>query len=827
MINQNNVIVWEKGLHNFYKRPSNRVINPHEHQEEIWEKMDSHFLTHNYKAGIIWVPTGGGKTVIGVRWVLKNIINNGRKVIWFTHRLNLLLQAADTFQTIINADPDIFLNHPIRGALVAGSKINKNSSPTSWDNISSQCDIVFSTIQSARGKEDFVKRFLNNNPIPFIVIDECHHAQAPTYYKLLDFIKNECSSQLLGLSATPFCSNQSDTNRLKRLFHPLTHELKEKKSCYIHQIERNVLINKEILKKCKPDTQYTSIQGKRYIPTVNSDGSIVTEFGDLKPSILKKMAEDRERNEFIYNFYKNNQKEYDKTIIFTPNKKANKLLCDLFVKGNIYADYVDTDRKPEENLRILDEFRNNDNFKVLINVEIATEGYDSPRTKTVFITRPTRSKGLIQQMMGRAFRGKKAGGIHDYGHIVSFCEEWEGLYNEPTIEEIISDEEKTIIDVDKTDKIRLEEIKQAILNIISHLDKNFIYYPSLQSTLNHFPVGYYRIESFSDDEKNRESEITLIPIFSNYEKWFLKTKKEIKSSNLTLKELNNKKLFSGIPEPYLSQNDIEGLYDIITDNKIPEEELYFDNKNIHNEVKNALKKSINERNNQEKEIISLIYHNEHEIEKDSSFYNDIDTILNFVRNYRGYLFQNRHDVAFKCINCNFHQKYGIPKIALDVIDKNSKNPALELYLKTKFVYIPFPKEKMEESEYWGYVNYEEQAFYISESLDKPFVPLMVKEYILYHLAYHMALQTASEKEINYFEREFVPSTEAKEEISSSEFKILKYLNNNNNISLHNPEIDSVSQNQHINFCHKYLTLYEFVLRHNGEINLPEETFLKI
>lgn len=825
MINQNHVINWDKGKHDFYKRPSNRILSPHEHQKEIWEEMDNHFLTHKYKAGIIWVPTGGGKTVIGAKWVLKNIIKDNRKVIWFTHRLNLLLQAADTFQTIINESSDIFLNHPINGALIAGSKINKHSSPTSWEGINTQCDIVFSTIQSARGKEEFIKRFLDNNAVPFIVIDECHHAQAPTYYKLLDYIKNECSSQLLGLSATPFCSNQSDTNRLKRLFHPNPFDTKDMNQCYIHQIERNILINKEILKECIPDTQSTSIRGKKYISSVNSDASILTEFGELKTSIINKMAEDRERNEFIYNFYIKNQEKYEKTIIFTPNKKANKLLCDLFVKGNIYADYVDTDRKPEENLRILDEFRNNYNFKVLVNVEIATEGYDAPKTKTVFITRPTRSKGLIQQMIGRAFRGKKAGGIHEKGHIVSFCEEWEGLYEEPKIENIIDEEEITIKDLGE---VKIETIKQRIINVISHIDKNNIYYPSLQSTLNHFPISYYRFESLSDDESNREPDIIFIPIFVNYCKWFLKFKEGIKSGSLSIKDLKSKDLFIGIPEPHLSQKEIEQLYNIITDEKISENELFFDNSEIYRDMKKALKKPIDERTIQEKELINLIYHSDHEIEKDNLFFNDTETNLNHIINYRNQLYNKRHDIVSKCLKSNLHQKFGIPVIAQKIIETNDKYPALDIYLNTNFKFKKFSINKMEESEYWGYVNYEEQVFYISECLDKPLVPLIVKEYILFHLAFHMVLQTASEKEISDFEREFSPSAEALSEKKSGDLKVKEFLDEKNiHFSLHNPNIDTNPLNEHIIFCHKFLILYEFVLRYKGVIKISDETFLKI
>ena len=62
-------------------------------------------------------------------------------------------------------------------------------------------------------------------------------------------------------------------------------------------------------------------------------------------------------------------------------------------------------------------------IKVLVNVNILTEGVDLPMTKTVFLTRPTVSTILMTQMVGRALRGTKAGGTAD-AYIVSFVDNW-------------------------------------------------------------------------------------------------------------------------------------------------------------------------------------------------------------------------------------------------------------------------------------------------------------------------------------------------------------------------------------------------------------------
>lgn len=103
----------------------------------------------------------------------------------------------------------------------------------------------------------------------------------------------------------------------------------------------------------------------------------------------------------------------------------------LFTKAGIKSDYIVSDIRDlitgvtisrKDNERKLQEYREG-KLQVLINVNILTEGVDLPQTKTVFLARPTVSKILMTQMIGRALRGTAAGGTSE-AHIVSFVDKW-------------------------------------------------------------------------------------------------------------------------------------------------------------------------------------------------------------------------------------------------------------------------------------------------------------------------------------------------------------------------------------------------------------------
>lgn len=116
-------------------------------------------------------------------------------------------------------------------------------------------------------------------------------------------------------------------------------------------------------------------------------------------------------------------------------------LCEKGIKADAVYSHIDADpgspearnqRTASDNGRILDEFKNGkdasgrDTLDVLINVRMLTEGADVPSVRTVFLTRQTTSPMLMAQMIGRALRGKRAGG-DDEANIVMFMDEWKRL----------------------------------------------------------------------------------------------------------------------------------------------------------------------------------------------------------------------------------------------------------------------------------------------------------------------------------------------------------------------------------------------------------------
>ena len=146
---------------------------------------------------------------------------------------------------------------------------------------------------------------------------------------------------------------------------------------------------------------------------------------------MEQMVQSAPRNKLIVETYKANPEKYGQTLVFAVSVPHAVQLASLFRKAGIAADYVVSElRDPvtgvtvsrEDNERKLEEYRKG-NLQVLVNVNILTEGVDLPRTRTVFLARPTVSTILMTQMVGRALRGPAAGGDAS-AYIVSFIDEW-------------------------------------------------------------------------------------------------------------------------------------------------------------------------------------------------------------------------------------------------------------------------------------------------------------------------------------------------------------------------------------------------------------------
>ena len=101
--------------------------------------------------------------------------------------------------------------------------------------------------------------------------------------------------------------------------------------------------------------------------------------------------------------------ESRQTLIYAVSVRHARNLVAVFNDAGIPAGLLLGDTPGEERFRLLQEFQGGA-IKVLVNVAVATEGFDLPDASCVMLTRPTMSLALYLQMVGRGLRPKPDGG---------------------------------------------------------------------------------------------------------------------------------------------------------------------------------------------------------------------------------------------------------------------------------------------------------------------------------------------------------------------------------------------------------------------------------
>lgn len=399
---------------------------PLKHQVKAIEALDRYYNIsgsgkHLSKSGILVMPTGSGKTFTAVHWLLKEASKNGYQIIWLAHRQELIDQADWTFRE--------------RSAMLKAYGFKKfKIIPVSGEHASmsmaSGYDVNVCSIQSVASKfgTRYIKRMLGTKGMNkvIVVIDEAHHAVSPSYKNVLKKITELNPERLiLGLTATPTRMQDSEKAQLYKIFN-VNENIK---SCsgsskgFIYEVTlKELLLNgflaqpiyKRVDIKIDADIKFNISQ---------EDEKHFLKFGDLSDRIKDQVAKSSSRNKTIVDEYIKNRKKYGKTLIFA----VNRLHCVTLTKAFNDADpsiscryCISGEPGTQETIKA---FKNNE-FDVLINVQILTEGSDVPDIQTIFLTRQTNSDSLLMQMIGRGLRGLDAGGTK-YANIVDFHDTWD------------------------------------------------------------------------------------------------------------------------------------------------------------------------------------------------------------------------------------------------------------------------------------------------------------------------------------------------------------------------------------------------------------------
>jgi len=301
---------------------------------------------------LLVLPTGSGKTVIFS--YLPIIRKESTPMLVLAHREELLQQAKDKIEL---SNPDL---------IVEIEQAEKHAG---------NVDVVIASVPTlGRNKSERIKKF-SKNYFKTIVVDEAHHAAAPSYRRILDYFK---SIILLGVTATP---QRSDSTRLIDVFQEIVYYKT------IQDLIEQGYLTRLIGYRIKTNTDLTSVE-------VND--------GDFVQSQLEDAVNNSKRNALIVATYKELCSKR-KTVIFAAGVQHAKDLAKTFKKNKINASVILGETESEDRSTILQNFKNG-SIPVLINVGVLTEGFDEPSIQAIILARPTKSNLLYTQIVGRGTR---------------------------------------------------------------------------------------------------------------------------------------------------------------------------------------------------------------------------------------------------------------------------------------------------------------------------------------------------------------------------------------------------------------------------------------
>lgn len=400
--------------------------SPYNHQKDAMAKLSLIDKEESFSTLVV-LPTGGGKTYTASTWLLKNAIDKKKKILWIAHRQMLLDQVAESFQRFAYAEAMPHISE-FTYRIVSGSSNHDRSI-----DISPRDNILILSKDSIGRNLSVLDNWLKGENEVYCVIDEAHHATAKTYRKIIKYVEMRVPNmKLLGLTATPFRTAKEEQGLLSKIFKDGVDEsgnVVKGDLGITYQIGLKELINARILSTPIFECKYTE---EDYGADLGLDALEHIQRLDILPEELAtEIASSAARNKLIVDTYVNKVKEYGQTIVFAVNINHAIALNKLFSKAGVKSDYIVSDIRDaitgviisrEDNEKKLQQYRDG-KLQVLINVNILTEGVDLPQTKTVFLARPTVSKILMTQMVGRALRGTAAGGTAK-AYIVSFVDQW-------------------------------------------------------------------------------------------------------------------------------------------------------------------------------------------------------------------------------------------------------------------------------------------------------------------------------------------------------------------------------------------------------------------
>ncbi|MBD3373006.1 MAG: DEAD/DEAH box helicase [Candidatus Coatesbacteria bacterium] len=369
----------------------------------------------NRRRAVVSLPTGAGKTRVTVESAVEFVLKpkeGRRSVLWVAQSDELCEQAVSSFIRVWRN-----LGEEMKDLLIFRLWGGNPNPPRQSDD---KPVVVVATVQTLNARMEQQELDWMRNP-GLVVIDECHHAIAPTYTRVLNWLDAAApmgrergpEPPFIGLSATPFRVDDEESQRLARRYSQrclpsdqkeLYKQLSDPKQGVLSSIENDQPIERTIIllkNEEKALERYDNgIEGHEF------------EYHRLIERISERLTSDTKRNNELIDIVQNklkNDGNVNSVLLFANSVKHAKEMAIRLNREGIAAAAISGKTPMVARRDFIERFQHG-GLQVLTNYGVLTAGFDAPKVDMILISRLVYSPVSYMQMLGRGMRGPAMGG---------------------------------------------------------------------------------------------------------------------------------------------------------------------------------------------------------------------------------------------------------------------------------------------------------------------------------------------------------------------------------------------------------------------------------
>jgi len=352
---------------------------------EQWEQV---------RSTLACCATGCGKTRIGAEIIHRFL---PKRTMFVAHRTELITQAQRAIDEIISFDNDLFSAHQCEIEMAdtyARHHAGLNSP-------------VIAMVQSLNTKAGFGRRMDRFDPMQFglLIVDEVHHGVAQSYQAVINYFKRNPDLKILGLTATP---DRLDEESLGQICESVAFDYEINNAIddgWLVRVEQIMVpvsgLDFSHVKTTMGDLNQSDLAAIMEAESVVQ--SVVQPTLEvmfrLKPHELDKV-DPKDWEHYLTRIFKDPRR----TLVFTVSVNQAEMLANIFnrvIPG--VADWVCGKTSEKQRDEKVHSFRCGE-VPIMVNCGVFTEGFDSPEVSLIVQAKPTKSRALYSQMVGRGTR---------------------------------------------------------------------------------------------------------------------------------------------------------------------------------------------------------------------------------------------------------------------------------------------------------------------------------------------------------------------------------------------------------------------------------------